>query len=327
MPSRISSAGEFAITTIKSSFSKLESGIIKNIESELLDKIIYYLLGDDSESIRIAENIYSSLTRKSSEKEIEEQIWFANFNTVFRKLPIPTALIDYVLTKISELNISKYYLLERINSNESLSADINQDPNYECNIWFCGEESNTQIIKISLDKETFDSILDKSLETIPYIFMFCIVFYLLKIEVLGDQRSISLEENLKLMDETTEILNSFKFYSLIEKHKALAIIENQAQFSDVLNSFDSENIEILSDILSGFKYASELDIKKTNERLRKLKDNMHWDLGFVLKLVGMSFLELDDISTSLKKELLEEIENLILKYKNIPKETRKIETY
>ena len=54
---------------------------------------------------------------------------------------------------------------------------------------------------------------------------------------------------------------------------------------------------------------------------------MHWDLGFMLKLISFNFSSLDDLSTTLKKELLNDIEELIKKYNSMPSAQKKIETY
>ena len=54
---------------------------------------------------------------------------------------------------------------------------------------------------------------------------------------------------------------------------------------------------------------------------------MHWDLWFMLKLISFNFSSMDDLSTTLKKELLNEIEELIQKYNSLPTAQKKVETY
>ena len=34
------------------------------------------------------------------EEEIDEEIWFANFDTVYRNIPIPNSIVDYFNEKI-----------------------------------------------------------------------------------------------------------------------------------------------------------------------------------------------------------------------------------
>ena len=134
----------------------------------------------------------------------------------------------------------------------------------------------------------------------------------------GEQVVITDDENAQLMRGATNLLNEYKFYSLAEKSKKIASAETQEQINEIWNSFDTENQEILSDILSGFKFASELDIQMTNNRLKSFSSNMHWDIWFMLKLISYSYSDLDDLSTTMKREFFNEIEALILKYKELP---------
>ena len=73
--------------------SKLESGNIQTIDTKELYSILQFISGENS-STELAEQIYASLRFKYSSKEIEEQLWFTNYDTVECLLPIPEALID-----------------------------------------------------------------------------------------------------------------------------------------------------------------------------------------------------------------------------------------
>ena len=54
---------------------------------------------------------------------------------------------------------------------------------------------------------------------------------------------------------------------------------------------------------------------------------MHWDLGFMLRVISMNFRDLERTSVSNKKSLIEEIEALINKYAEIPDQQNIIESY
>ncbi len=161
----------------------------------------------------------------------------------------------------------------------------------------------------------------------PYVFVFCILFYLLKIERFKDKVSISEEENVELMQKTTTLLNSYKFLSISEKNRLISEKQSREEIQEILSSFDNDNNEILKDIFSGFLFASQHNIKATNEQLKAFGDNMHWDLGFMLRLISMQFASLKKTSVSNRKSLLSEIENLIQKYSNLPADQNRIETY
>ena len=88
--------------------SKLEKKEVKNIELEAVDSIFSFILGKEYKKTEIWEQIYASLQVKYSKDEIDKEIWFSNFDTVYRYIPVPETIIDYFNEKMLSLNILKY---------------------------------------------------------------------------------------------------------------------------------------------------------------------------------------------------------------------------
>ena len=308
--------------------SKLERGGIQTIDTEELYSILKFITNQE-DLIGLAEQIYKSLKLKYTRKEIEDQLWFTNFDTVECLIPIPGSLIEEMNARITALDITRQYLNARINANEALSKTDIEDKSIAYNQWYHQKEigGNAQSIKIKLSDTRLDDILDGKVDIAPYVFVFCIAFYLLKIEKYGDTAVISDEENSALMKETTSYLNHHKFYSISEKNALVSEQSSRDDLYSLLSSFDNDNINIINDILSGFRFASAQNIKSTNEQLKYFCQNMHWDLGFMLALISRDFKILDKTSVSNKKKLLQEIDNLIKKYADLPDEQNRIEEY
>ena len=308
--------------------SKLENGSIQTIDTEDLYKILQYI-SKESSSTELADQIYKSLKIKYSAKEIEDQLWFINYETVECLLPLPDELIDSFNARIEHLDISRQYLHSRINANEALSQEELDDDSIVCNQWYHQKqrEGNAQSIKISLSEKRLDAILDKKYDVAPYVFIFVIMFYLLKIEQYGNTVTLSDEDNSALMRRTTEELNAFKFLSISERNLLMAEKQTKEEVQDLLSAFDNVNFEIFSDILSGFRFASDHNIKSTNEQLQRFEQNMRWDLGFMLRVISLEFSNLEKTSVSNRKNLLSEIEALIKKYSDLPEEQNRIEEY
>ena len=157
--------------------SKLESGNIQTIDTKELYSILQFISGENS-STELAEQIYASLRFKYSSKEIEEQLWFTNYDTVECLLPIPEALIDDMVTRLGTLGVSRSYLNTRINANEALSPEDINDDSIEFNQWYHQSSigGNAQSIKIKLSEQRMNAILDKEVDVAPYVFVFCILF-------------------------------------------------------------------------------------------------------------------------------------------------------
>lgn len=309
--------------------SKLESGNIQSIDNHELHSILQFISCTDSSPDVIAEKIYASLKFKYTKQEIEEQLWFTNFDTVERKIPIPESLVDAIKTRMQSLGITREQLLRRINSNEALTEEENNDDSISYNQWYHQSRigGSAQSIKMRMNPKQLDAILDKEVDVSPYVFVFSVMLYVLKAEQFGDQVKISDEDNKELMAKTADMLNQHKFFSITEKNALISEKETQDEIFELLSAFDRDNIEIINDIISGFKFATECNIKDTNIQLRNFRDNMLWDLGFMIKIISLDYKALEKISVSNKRNLIAAIEKLIFDYSQIPENMNKIETY
>ncbi len=306
--------------------TKLEKKEVKNIELEMVDSIFSFLLGEDYQKTEIWEKIYASLQIKYSKEEIEEEIWFSNFDTVYRYIPVPDSIVDYLNEKIEELNVSRELLLSRINANEALSTEEINDPNIVYNIWYPVKNGSTSI-KIKMSEKRFSNILDKKALSSPYIYVFCILYYLLKIEKYGEIVKIDDLQNQKIFRETTSILNSHKFYSIAERNNIVREAQTKEEIRSLLSSFDNDNALLINKILNKLKLASDMDIRITNERLSGLLENLNKNIWFTLKVVSLDYHLLDSIDTDQRKEFLKDVESLIQKYTDNQKNIKNTETY
>lgn len=308
--------------------SKLENGTLNSIDTDELFKLLNYLAGDESAN-SIADQIYSSLELRYSEKEINEFLWFKNYDTVECRIPIPDILIDDINSRIESLGISREYLLSRINANESIPEEDKLDDAIPYNQWYQKRHSGvfSSSIKILLTKDEMNLYLDKKGVLAPYVFVQCILFYLNKIEKYGEETYLSKDQSDELMDNTVDELNANKFRSIAEKHRLISQKRNQSELKEALNSFDTENIEIINEVIQGFQFASEHDIISTNKQLDAFRKNMHWDLAFMLKLISLDYVGLEHTSISNRKKILEEIADIIKRYKSLPKEENRLENY
>ena len=154
-----------------------------------------------------------------------------------------------------------------------------------------------------------------------------ISFYLFKIERYNGKITLTDAENLELMNTVTNYLNSYKYYSTSEKNRLLRGAKSQEEYRKILTSFDVEYYDLIIDIISGIKYASERNISDTNDKLRAFDKNMHWDLGFMLKIISLGYSDLEAITVTEKKKLIQDIEKIIKDYKDRNDGEQSIEYY
>ena len=307
--------------------SKLEKQEVKNIELETVESIFSFILGDDYKKTEIWEQIYASLQIKYSKTEIDEEIWFTNFDTVYRHIPIPESLVDYLNEKIISLNITRELLLQRINANEALSEEEILDKNLKPNKWYPAISGKGSSIKISMSSNMLTDILDKKALSAPHVFVYCILYYLLKIEKHGSIVDIDDELDKQLHRETTSILNTHKFYSISEREAIVSQAQSKEEIHNLLSSFDNDNAKLISEILGELKFASDMDIRITNDRLTGFLKNLSTDVWFTLRLISLDYHLLESVDISQRKEFLKEVDELIKKYTDTQKNIKNTETY
>lgn len=310
--------------------SRLENGSLATIDSNVLADIFRYILNESPDSTAFLNKIYDALEFKYSNKEIEDQLWFYNFDTVRRQIPIPAGLIDELNEQIDENNIELDYLLNRINSNEALSKIEIENESIPFNEWYRNSDSTDTFsanIKIHVNKSTLDQVLKKEKTSSTYMELFSIAFYVFKIKEFASQITIDENDYKTIYKKANAFLNKYRFYSITERRKLLSTKKTKQEQEELLSTFDKENLETVNAILRYFRIFSDYDIEFANKQLGLILNNMKSDLGFTLRIASLSYDKLEKTSVSNKRKLINEFEELIKKYSDLTDEENAIELY
>lgn len=318
----------------QSYMSKLEKGEIKTIQEAELTSIFRFIFGNEKGFQEFLETtlsrIYDSLELRFSDKEIEEQLWLQNYDTVLRRIPIPEELVDNLKKRIVSLNISYEELCRRINANEHLSLEINDNAQYPYNEWkafVINHQIKYHFIKMKISSREIKEIFNKEIKSTNYVTMLAITNYLIKIERNDRVVNVSNEESDIIMHQAIDILNYYRFFSISERNKLRNQINSQSERDRLLSNFDRYNANLLNKIISAFRLFSDLDLMKSNEYLDKFSKNLEWDIGFMMSLISVGFSDLDEISYATKKQMLHDIQNVVKKYSESPNSSAKIDIY
>lgn len=318
----------------QSYMSKLEKGDIKTIEEAELTSIFCFIFGSDKGFQDFLDSslgtIFSTLELRFSDKEIADQIWFDNYDTVLRLIPIPESMIDDLYERMAMINLSIEDLCIRINSNEGISPRVQNTDSYPFNEWHpfvVNHQIEFRFIKMKVDTANIKEIFAKAISATNYVTMLSIVYYIMKIEDFSEKIQLSEEEDKLLMRKASDYLNSYKFFSIFEKNRLQKQAQSGAERDALLSSFDKENSALINEILSEFQVFSDLNIVKMNEYLSEFVENLKWDNSFMIKLISVPFYDIKDASFTLKKEMLAEIQSVMRKYKELPDNQKRIENY
>lgn len=317
----------------QSYMSRLEKGDIKIIDEDDLSSILLFIFKEEYSEPSldtILDSIYSTLELQYSDSEIEQQLWFCNFDTVVRKIPIPRDMIEDISLRMVNLGISIADLCRRINANEGILPEVKNTDDYPFNEWQVlvnNHKIDFYFIKMQVSEQDISDILNGTATSANYVSLLAISYYLHKIEQYGSQILIPQDDNFRITNQAIDFLNQHHFYSISEKNKLSRQAKSQDERERLLSSFDRENRELVTSILTAIHVFSELDIQRNNRILRSINDNLDWDLGFMFALAGMSFRDLRHLSYSNKTKLLSDINELIQKYKEMPEQKKQIDYY
>jgi transcriptional regulator with XRE-family HTH domain len=306
--------------------TKFEKGEIQSISKDALDSLLNCFVENENSVQDIRDEILKKASITFSAKEMEAQLWYTNYDTVYCAVPIPESLINSINELLNENGISREYLWDRINSNEFIQTP-NSDPAIDNkklpkNEWFFRDKKNrnSQEIIIDLELEKLNNILDGIRKKTRYVFMLAIVLYSLKIQAFHEKVILSDEENSELYNKAVKYLSEHNFYSRAEKYKRIAATEQ-------LSIPDQINQDEINKLMSFINLRSDLDVQHTNEVLISINKNVDWDIAFMEKLSSLPFYELQKASHTFNQKLLDQIKTLIEKAKEAPEKEKEKEQY
>ena len=314
--------------------TKLERGIIKSIEEDELKKIFASIFGQTEEIESLLDKnlnqIFEELSRVMNDTEIKHQVWFMNYDTVFRILPVSPALSRNLSDRLKALNMDIVSLCDRINANEELTDEERNNKDNHKNRWNAVIKNGTidhTYIFMKVDSVDVRRVLKYEVGNANYILVYAIAYYIAKIEKFGNEINVSHDDIRVLQKETIEYLNKYKFYTLMHKRQSARMAASKEEYMEKLSSFDQDNLELMEGVVGHFARLSETFVSRTNKYLKVLNSNLDWDAGFMMALMSIPFSELGNLSFNSKQEMLNEINQVVKKYKNLPDEKKIIENY
>jgi len=317
-----------ALNRSASFVSKIENGSIKTITEEELNTILEMIFpGSVSPQERMDKLVEFQIKRYGLESS-EDEAWFYNLDTVYRLIPIPQKLVEEINQMIAETGITIDNLISRINANEDISENERNDVDLPYNEWIESKDSDVKlIIRMNVSKEEVDAILSGRQLACNFVTMQAIVHYLFKAKMYPHDTDLADDDIIKIHKAWLELLDKHKFYTLSRKERLLSQTRTKNEAKHILNDFDIEDQETINNMLKLIKMASDMDMLTTNKALKKFVDNMEWDFNLMIRIIGFDFASIGDCSFSNKIQMLYDIRDVVVKYRDMPEEEKKRDTY
>ncbi len=292
--------------------SKLEHGEIQKIDYDDLMKIFHTIFPDERSFETKFEEFIGKCTLKYSEDEREREVWLQNFDTVYRKIPVPSELVDYCNEQLAQMKVSITEVVARVNLNEDIKKYNLDLTKYKKNINYWENEHNFILMDIDLD--VMQKILSKEIVVTNYVTMESFIYNLLKYTITDFEQAHL---------QAIEILTKFKFYSIVAKSRKLHETHSKEEADAILTDFDKVNQSVRNRINHHIGKFTTLDIKYANEKLAALSNNFDADPSLTIAYLGINLSSLKDLDVETKRSFLKDISDLIKKYGALaPKEEK-----
>ena len=308
--------------------SKIENGSIKTITEEEFAIILKMIFPNCSSQQERIDRLVEFQIKRYGLDTSEDKAWFYNLDTVYRLIPIPQKLIEEIRDIIAKTGITIDGLVSRINANEDISENERNDVDLPYNEWVESKDSDARlIIRMRVDKEDVEDILSGRHNACCFVVMQAIVHYLFKSQMYPGDYQLTDEEFIKVSKAWIELLDKHKFYTLSRKERLLSQTRTKNEAKHILNDFDIENQETINNMLRLIKMASDMDVLTTNKSLKRFVDNMEWDFNLMIRIIGFDFASIGDCSFSNKIQMLHDIRDVMIKYRDMPEEEKKKDIY
>lgn len=299
--------------------SSLERGKIDYIDEVVFNNIFRVILNtSEKEFNEYMNNLLTDVSIEfSSEKELEKQKWMMQFNLIIRQVPITNDIIEYIDSKLKELNKTSGDLTRKINENAYLEdAELKDN---ELNI-FITDDTTGWSYKFKIEEKFITDILEHKTTKINYIGMMGIIYNLFLFEGYDNNKAIT---------ATRDFLKEHLFYTLnqILKSRRKSLLKKIAETSgdtlkdDEFNySIDLELPEHEVDFDKNFdqlqKFIWKLrdkDIEYTLKSLKTLNKNMAFDYKFMLALLQLPVFTLANLKIKERQDFLNNVAKLLKK--------------
>ncbi len=305
--------------------SKLENGDVKMIRREDLTQILKYLTkGNDffEETLPAAVRCLQSFMEP---ERLSEQIWLLQYDIVDRPVKVDPELVEDISARIEKSGLSIEDLVAASNAESETPPDFSNASDEI--IGYRYRDTDMIRMRITMTVPEIYTILEGKKEFTNFLTIFTIVFQVSKYERYKSTSHVPPDQARIILRDTRMYLDYYNVHSLTGYGRMISSEEFLNRQEALLDSFDSVHSEILDEIITGFHAALKHDVMKATQALDHLRQSFGWDLAFMMKLLEIPYNTLGNMSYYYKKQLLDEIMELVQHYADMPDMEKKMENY
>lgn len=315
-----------AIGKSASYVSRLEKGEIKTIQEDELTEILKVLNPGKDFYGEALPDLVSLVRTFPNAQDVLHQLWLTTYDVVLRPIEVPAGLAEYFEGCLAQIDMTPEQLATLIN--QSLSSPFYEElqPNELVTVEL--KNVSTLLARSHVDPVQLRGIVERTVTVSSYFELQSITYYLIHNVEFGG-KPMTVEMGNQCIHASYEVLAKFGVHSLTH---FIGLIGGEIQGTVPSNSslnelFEESGRQSLGQIGQAIQAMTEYDPVTTSQALDQLTRSLAWDPSFALKVIGLPLSDLGEMSYSLKKQLLEDMEALLDRYQRIPAEKRRLERY
>jgi len=282
--------------------TKLESAGIMVLDFDIAVQILKSLFPIDKDFDEAYEFFVKNFNVEFSEEDKQSHESILNFDTVFRKIPLPIELVEYIKNELAELNYSIPMIVELVNKNID-APELTDIKEPKKNHWYFSKGQS--IIYIELDSDDLEKKLNDPNPICNYVTIQSVLINIFKLKG---------QEYTEAQKSSVQIMNKYKFYSLNEKGKLLQNTVSKEDRKNLLSEIDNRNASLVNSLLKYIHLFSDINVEYANERLSALDKNFEFDAGLTFAFLGIDLAPLNGLDKKEKTDFLKSIKTLIEDY-------------
>ena len=302
--------------------SKLEGGAVRTIDPDLLkDELSFIYQGADFYEAVLPDVARMLLSTMDADRLVD-QVWLLQLDVIERPVEVPAAMAKDIKLHFDSMHVTPAQVAAHINNNIDSELTDAFPPNQVVAMEY--EGSSRLLIRTEFASNAIEQVIRGKAHTTSFIIIYTVVHAMFRMSRYPNvSTKLPPSEAIGLLNSVSDYLSRWDIHSLVDFAHYLASDVFIARQLPLLNAQSGvvERIATLLDAVVAHDSLSAIG------ELNAFCDTLEWDPAFALKLVGIPFSKLDDLSYSNKRKLVREIEALVESYDALDDFERKLESY
>lgn len=302
--------------------SKLENGEVKSVQKDLLAQVLTCVAGGGDFFDDVLPAALRSLRSFMDPARLASQVWLLQFDVVERTVTIPAGMAADMKEQLAQAGMTVRELTRFTNRNVDSELSAAFPANEIASVDY--EDGTRLTVRVRLDESQVERALREERPVLSFLDAVDLTFSMFRLVKFPEaEGKLPPEQAVTVLRCTASYIDQWGLRSLTGFNRFIASDEFIAR-QEPLARTEPRIVQRIADVL---EEASRHDALSTTSQLNAFYETLSWDPAFALKLVSIPFSDLGDLSFRAKSRLLQDIQDLVDRYDQLPDFEKKLEEY